>query len=211
MTTNYQVFNRKVTSDDFINLSEPPRPKDSPSISEFTTPEGTWRYDNRVPRPLHRRRSTNYIDALNLREMGKSNKSQMNTYEENKHYTPQYGHDHGYPTQKMEYQDTKHDLQHWEDYTVNSASTIDMGDHVQHQGDNSRRNICVPASPPQLFKSDYLDENDRNASLPCNDANKGYTTEGVAYPKPNIFRRRSSFEYEDFKKDIYDRLKFFEG
>lgn len=203
MTTNYPVFNKQMASDDFINLSEPPRPKDSPSISEFATPGGTFRSDNRVPRPLQRRTSTNYIDALNLKEMDKPNKYQINTYEENKHYTPTYGHD--YPSMT---QDITHDAQlsqHLQDYAINSSSTVDMGDHVQHQ--HSTR---VPAAPPQLYgKCDYLEENDRNAILSSKETNKGYTTEATD-SKPNLYRRRSSFEYEDFKKDIYDKLKFFE-
>lgn len=203
-----------MTSDDFINLSTPPRPKDSPSMSEFTTPDGSWnQQDPRRPHPLQRRASTNYTDALNIREMGKQNRNQLdhpNSYEENRHYTPAYGHDHGYPTKRMEFQDIKHDRQHWKDYVTQSSSTVDMGDHVQHQ--SNRHNTQVPEVPPQLNKSDYLDENDRNASLPSNDNNnnKAYTTQG-RYSKPQLFRRRSSFEYEDFKKDIYDRLRFFDG
>lgn len=203
MTTNYPAYNQKpLTSDDFINLSEPPRPKDTPNISEFTTPEGTWIYDGNNPgrpRPLQRRRSTNYTDALNLREMGKTNKpvqtTSNNSYEENKHYyTPAYSHG---PSHDHD----RHHRDHWQDYEVQSSSTIDMGDHVQHQ--HGRHGNQGEANPSHLFKSNYLEENDRNASLPLNQ-------DSETQRKPELFRRRSSFEYEDFKKDIYDRLKFFE-
>lgn len=202
-TTNLPVFNKQVVSDDFINLSEPPRPKDSPNVSEFATPRGTLKNDNRVPRTLHRRTSTNYVDALNLKEMDKPNVYQVNTYEENKHYTPTYGHNPSSTTPV-----TTHNPQYSQQlqgYSINSTSTIDMGDHVQHQRDT--RAPSLPSLPSS--ECDYLEENDRNAMLPCKENSKGYTAEDDN-SKPNLYRRRSSFQYEDFKKDIYDKLKFFE-
>lgn len=221
MSNNTKIFSRQVTSDDFINLSDPPRPKESPFMSEFITPNGSYIQDTRKSRPLQRRRSTNYTDALNLRKMNQLREQAINhnSLEENRHWTPAYGHEHGCLTQKMDYEDIKHDIQSWQDYyddhNINSNSTIDMGDCIQHKNNGTKGNLVdIPSKPVQLFKSDYLDnENDRCATLPSINSDKnnncGYTTRGLS-SKSQMLRRRSSFEYEDFKKDIYDRLKFFE-
>lgn len=221
MSNNTQVFIRQMTSNDFINISDPPRPKESPSISEFTTPNGSYIQDTDTePRLLQRRRSTNYTDALNLRKMNqlREQSTNHNTYQENHQFASAYDYESGFLTQKMNYEDIKHDIQSWQDcydyHPTYSNSTVDMGDHVQHKNDSDKYTLVdVPSKPVLLFKSDYLEtENDRGATLPSmnTSASNGYTTKGLS-SKQQMFRRRSSFEYEDFKKDIYDRLKFFEG
>ncbi|CCK69310.1 Igd1p KNAG_0C01970 [Huiozyma naganishii CBS 8797] len=181
------MYSKQLKSEDFVNLKEAPKAKDSPTVGKyygFQDPgEGPG-----VPRMLQRRSSTNYEDALNLREAAAANGGDTEIAPED------------LGNKGMDLQNAKHDIQR--DITQDNETScfgicerVDMGDKVQH---GSRGGNEETMRQEIFTKADYLDkDNERNFCMGTN-------------ASPPMFRRKSSFEYEDFKKDMYDRMKLFD-
>ncbi|CAI4060882.1 hypothetical protein N7582_001742 [Saccharomyces uvarum] len=186
-------------SQDFLNMDEPPSAQETPSVSTFNLPGPTAPAPTEdKPAPMLRRRSTNYMDALSSRAQARERESSFG-----EHHAP-------IPipapapapaaerrsSGPMDFQNTIHDLQY---QTTNTDSDmghagVDMGDSISHTPAGS-------SNHQPIFKSAFLDNNSdtsgstripRDAALP-----------------PDV-RRKSSFKYEDFKKDIYNQLHMFE-
>ncbi|CCF57432.1 hypothetical protein KAFR_0C04420 [Kazachstania africana CBS 2517] len=179
-----------IASTDFINLTEPPRPKETPTISE---------YDNRVPvstdtqkhQPFNfqRRRSTNYIDALNSKQ--KRTNSNAEKYNNDIATKPS----HLRRKSSMSLQDTRHDIQNKETNLKfhQNHKNADMGDYLQHY---SFRN---PSGDTDLPRTMQLSEDDDGRNILGNNDQR-----------PIFHERRPSFQYEDYKKDIYNRMNIFD-
>ncbi|CCD26531.1 Igd1p NDAI_0H03580 [Naumovozyma dairenensis CBS 421] len=131
----------------------------------------------------------------------------------------------------MDFQDLRHENQLKSSGNANSYfldnENENSNDNVQkYSGNDYRtRHKCSDMGDYILGNSKHSNEEDNNvvnANLdqqkPKNsndgDDDDGQTTLGqdaqIPVPPATLERRRSSFEYEDFKKDIYDRLKMFE-
>ncbi|CAI4061078.1 hypothetical protein SKDZ_06G0830 [Saccharomyces kudriavzevii ZP591] len=175
-------------SQDFLNIDEPPSAQETPSVSTFnlpgpSAPAPAQNVDK--PAPMMRRRSTNYMDALNSREQAREGESSS---EEHAPAAERRG------SGPMDFQNTIHSMQ----YRATNDSDlshvgVDMGDSISHPPVRSR------TSNKPVFKDAYLDSNSGDSTSVPRDSAPQLGT-----------RRKSSFKYEDFKKDIYNQLHMFE-
>lgn len=176
-------YSSNIRSDDFINIEEPPMAKDSPQITGFDSfPNDP---DVRNAYRLHRRGSTNYWDDLNRRGRN-TNHYDARAPPHPKRRSESYG---------MNAQDAKHDMLEFQNDRGDAYNTghdcIPKGDYLYKDVSNDNRFYFKPSYTDPSFESLHHQQ-------------------GGPFHVPNLERRRSSFEYEDFKKDIYDRLKLFE-
>lgn len=249
-TSHLNVAGGKSTfahSQDFLNLDEAPKAKETPNVSQFnltdsalkgtdlntdvpSIPRGppNYNYSNAsrynyqggaaafsdsdataTARPgggsFSRRRSTNYIDALN-------NKIERRRSVEDRNLSP-YELRRKSSSPGMDFQDSKHDMEvrDIKNEDKNNYHGVDMGDSfVKTKGSKD--------IPPPIFKDSYMQEGntfsggDERPSI-VNPANADYYRTSFSSKgegKPDLTHRKSSFAYEDFKKDIYDRLNMFE-
>ncbi|CAI4455480.1 CRB_1a_G0017300.mRNA.1.CDS.1 [Saccharomyces cerevisiae] len=173
-------------SQDFLNIDEPPCAQETPSVSTFNLPDPSAPAQSvDKPVPMIRRRSTNYMDALNSREQARERESSIGEHApgaERRSSGP------------MDFQNTIHNMQY---RTTNdsdlSHAGVDMGDSISHTP------ICSRAGNRPIFKNSYLDNN--------SNGNSARVPHGS--PPQLGTRRKSSFKYEDFKKDIYNQLHMF--
>lgn len=155
-------------------------------------------------RSFSRRRSTNYVDALNSKiESQRSDEDpKLSPYElRRKSSSP-----------GMDFQDSKHDIEVRDMKNDESRYRgVDMGDSF-NKAKSSKKN------PAPIFKDSYMQEgttfdgDDERPSV-INPTNADYYRTSFSSKgegKPDLTHRKSSFAYEDFKKDIYDRLNMFE-
>ncbi|SMN19244.1 similar to Saccharomyces cerevisiae YFR017C IGD1 Cytoplasmic protein that inhibits Gdb1p glycogen debranching activity [Maudiozyma saulgeensis] len=257
MTTNFRIFNNNLNtqSEDFINLSEPPKPKDSPMLGfengiyynstdiNNTTNNNDIDPNNNNSRLFYgpkrllfpRRRSTNYMDALTLSEKQK-NKNRLFGNNHNHHNsfsnsTNNFNGENFYTfkgdistkrSQRrksllsgMDFQDTRHDIQN-SNVSSDNNSINDYTLHHHNMGDYIQR----PESPEyrskpnhSLFKKQYRSDGvtagtETNNNLTQDDSESD--TESIPSRRSLSRGRKLSFEYEDFKKDIYNKLNFFD-
>ncbi|CAB4254529.1 similar to Saccharomyces cerevisiae YFR017C IGD1 Cytoplasmic protein that inhibits Gdb1p glycogen debranching activity [Maudiozyma barnettii] len=240
--TSFRIFNNNLhtQSEDFINLSEPPKPKDSPMLGfengvYYNTDNGntnnitssnnnnTGLFCGRNRLLFPRRRSTNYMDALTLQEKQK-NKHKL--FSKNRNNSDNNFHNcRGEPTSKrsqrrksllsgMDFQDTRHDIQNSNVSSDNNSINEytlqhhDMGDYFQRP----KSPEYSPKPNHSLFKKQY-----RTDGITAGTEDNSFTQEDSESENESIPSRRSlsrgrklSFEYEDFKKDIYNKLNFFD-
>ncbi|KAG0667929.1 hypothetical protein C6P45_005204 [Maudiozyma exigua] len=228
MTSNFRIFkNTKNTqSEDFINLSEPPKPKDSPMLSFegglFHTdngPNDNSSHLSRAPLLFPRRRSTNYMDALTTKEKQKNKDKLFNSVGENIRSFRKDQHVKRSQRRKsllsgMDFQDTRHDIQ-TSNVTSDDNNSIgeyttkhhDMGDYIQRP--QSPEYSPVPNA--SLFKKQYrTDINNEEIDTSGNNQEGSDSEDDISARRPASTGRKLSFEYEDFKKDIYNKLNFFD-
>ena len=127
------------------------------------------------------------MDALNSREQARERESSIEEHApgaERRSSGP------------MDFQNIIHNMQYkaTNDSDLSHAG-VDMGDSISHSPVGSR------AGKKPIFKNSYLDSNSSNGN-------------GTRIPRDSApqlsTRRKSSFKYEDFKKDIYNQLHMFE-
>ena len=231
MTSNFRIFkNTKNTqSEDFINLSEPPKPKDSPMLSFegglFYSDNGSKDSSPRLSRaPLlfPRRRSTNYMDALTTKEKQKNKSKFLNSVGENLRSFRRDQNNKRSQRRKsllsgMDFQDTRHDIQ-TSNVTSEDCNSIgdyttkhhDMGDYIQRPQSPE----YSPVPNPSLFKKQYrtdINNEEIDTSVNNQEVSDSEDDNKVAVMRPPSVGRKLSFEYEDFKKDIYNKLNFFDS
>ncbi|CAI4062136.1 hypothetical protein SUVZ_06G0720 [Saccharomyces uvarum] len=190
-------------SQDFLNIEEPPSAQETPSVSTFNLPgPSAPAPTEEKPTPMLRRRSTNYMDALSSRAQARERESSIG-----EHHAP-------IPmpapapapaaerrsSGPMDFQNTIHNLQYQSTNDSDmSHAGVDMGDSISHTPAGSGSGSGSGASNQPIFKSAFLD----------NDSSSSTRIPRDAALQPDV-RRKSSFKYEDFKKDIYNQLHMFE-
>ncbi|GMM54773.1 Igd1 protein [Maudiozyma humilis] len=219
MPSNFRIFknHRNIQSEDFINLSEPPKPKDSPMLGfmrgNLDTVEGAVSgssYDHPL---FHRRRSTNYMDALTTKEKQR-NKSRLleRVGDLRREHAIKHSQRRKSLLAGMDFQDTRHDMQTSNvssDQNSLNSYTLDhhnMGDYIQHDEDSADRADYAPKPKHSLFKKQYRVDAD-SSGYQEEAPSDSESVHSKRFPAPG---RKLSFEYEDFKKDIYNKLNFFE-
>ncbi|CAI1972042.1 hypothetical protein SEUBUCD646_0F00780 [Saccharomyces eubayanus] len=190
-------------SQDFLNIDEPPSAQETPSVSTFNLPGPTTPAPTaEKPTPMLRRRSTNYMDALSSRAQARERESSIGEHAPIPIPAPVSESSSGAVSAAerrgsgpMDFQNTIHNLQY---QTTNdsdmSHAGVDMGDFISHTPASSG------TSDQPIFKSSFLNNGSGNNTRIPRDA--------ALQPDPP--RRKSSFKYEDFKKDIYNKLHMFE-
>ncbi|EDO16859.1 hypothetical protein Kpol_1024p12 [Vanderwaltozyma polyspora DSM 70294] len=223
---------RYAKSQDFLNLDEPPTPQETPNISEINLPQ-TSNHGNGDDKkreteggPLfhQRRRSTNYMDALNLRRS--SNTSNDEDSAEKEAATTVQNGDVGEKDLKdsdkpenesqecilshMNLQQTKH---HFQNFQMNSAQDgyndcrgIDMGDYIKSQ--NTHNHNYTTMTPKDSKMPSASSSTTQKDSMPCQ-FDTSQLTEEEKQDLNRLRQRQRSFDYEDFKKHIYERLNMF--
>lgn len=241
MSTNYD--SSFYSSDDFINISEPPKAKETPNVSLFNSSDTSYASQSSInlsqniprnPPKLHRKRTTNYWDSLrgiskedwenennnidnfrfnesNTKNIGPPPLLSSSYYNSTLNYLPQRS------TQvirsQMNAQDNKHDMQTLnltDDTTLgdNDICGVDRGVHAKFnsRSNNDKLNILGTKSVDLVAEQ----ENELDTRNNSHNENTNKSVLENHQIKPPINGRRSSFEYEDFKKDIYQKLKFFD-
>lgn len=219
MSSDFRIFKTRLNaqSEDFINLSEPPKPKDTPMLYFESNDDETVVTPHNCRSHSHllfpRRRSTNYMDALSLKEKQK-NKAKIRS-RANVTKVEQ-------PTAKrsqrrksllsgMDFQDTRHDIQNSNVTSDDSNNEYtlthhDMGDYIQSSSEPpyiaQKPNRSMFRKQYRFDKDETNDDHDDNSE----EENESNSME----KKPGLPTRKLSFQYEDFKKDIYNKLKFFD-
>lgn len=206
-------------SQDFLNIDEPPAAKETPDVSEYdlsvSRPSGipgssynNYNYNytggtrygsgftagsSLLSHGGPRRRSTNYMDALNqkLGERAKAAKDELPDFARRKSTSP-----------GMDFQDTRHDVEIKSvKGEIDKNSDASMGDSLQEK----------KKTAPPLFKDSYMRE---DGTKPCsvNSTNADYYRSSFSSKGnevPGLERRKSSFAYEDYKKGVYDKMNMF--
>ena len=243
MTSNFKIFkNTKNTqSEDFINLSEPPKPKDSPMLS---FEGGIFHSDNgsrdssprlsRAPLLFPRRRSTNYMDALTTKEKQKNKARFLNSVSENlrsfrsnqsnnNNINNINNNNNNKRSQRrksllsgMDFQDTRHDIQTSNVTSDDCSSTDEYTTKHHNMGDYIQRPQSPEYSPVpnlSLFKKQYrTDVNNEDIDTSINNQEVSDSEDdNITARRPPSVGRKLSFEYEDFKKDIYNKLNYFDS
>lgn len=180
-------------SRDFLDLDEPPAPKETPSGSQVCLVD----YDR--PRPARTQYNNNYTHQYQP-----GLKQARIVEEESPLSRPSVGH--MARRRSTNYIDALHNKSKSENAKTDSQKQL-SAEHTN--------------STP-IFKPSYTTEStDVNSSYPS--AQDASSTEDPARPdyyrssfssrgdgRPQLGRKKSSFEYEDFKKDVYDRLNMFD-
>lgn len=120
------------------------------SLKNIDTPPTAKDDEIHPPFPVTRRRSSNYIDALNVHKTNAIDTTGMNL------------------------QEAKH--------------ALNSREQMEHDHRNSNIN---PGS--EMMRVEFYDNNNMQQSQ-----------------RPGNGRRRSSFDYEDFKKNVYNKTKMFD-
>lgn len=202
-------------SQDFLNIDEPPAAKETPDVSEYDLSDdneprsfgkgyNNYNYADKArygtsqaPTRGLRRRSSNYMDALNqqLSERSKVSDSEYPNFARRKS-----------STLGMDPQDTRHDL---ETKMVGKCSdkfeSVPAGDSFEQ----TRRKDA-----PSFFKDSYLKGEKPERPTLSNPENgdyyrSSYTSKGNQ--QSGLDRRKSSFAYEDYKKDVYNKMNMFDN
>lgn len=186
-------------SQDFTNIQEPPMAQETPDVSELNLQE-----DSQKPTPFIRRRSTNYIDALESQLRSKLGESQSERHRISGNND----------TSTMNAQVIKHDMQRGSEDLGNSSrydyKGVDLGYHLGSELSGGRRlpeneDNSKPHGQNLFYKS---------KSNPCGisfgkdeDIPIAPDTQATA-SMPSLQQRRPSV-YEDYKKDVYERMHLF--
>ncbi|CCH61004.1 hypothetical protein TBLA_0D05100 [Henningerozyma blattae CBS 6284] len=211
----------KTPINDFINLQEPPKPKDNGSMVDAVEMDMMMfnrmpifnEDSNELPRNyqqsssssngsmdrrdvnLQRRQSTNYIDALNSRKNSISN---INTKLQN----------------TLDSQDRSKESpideskRHYRNRRQSSVPSMNLQDtcHERYMTTNllNDSQTSLEEEKPQ-FKDSFMHE-DTGRTL--TDQARGRQQD--IHVKNNNHYRKPSFQYEDFKKDMYQRSNMFQ-
>ena len=209
-------------SQDFLNIDVPPTPQQSPDVSQLNVSESTPR-NATSGLAQQRRSSTNYLDALDVRRNSFDEPSTV-------HVEPKANDSHECLFSKMSLEKTKHGFQSKDCARENNAN-VDMGSHLQKfKSLNLKNKMKGKARSKDDTKNYSYNTNSSSSSLSL--SNKNNSSDGSLpheleennaelppeeqpqpQPQPQLphfqLSRQSSFEYEDFKKHIYNRLKMF--
>lgn len=168
---------------EFINMQNPPPPKDSPYLAYIDKGcGGSPTNIKSVPYPT-RRRSTNYVNTLRdkglLREMEevRTDVDKVSSKGDN-NYT--YGNLTSMSQQDMKHESSKYFMAGSSHIPPQFDKLVYMGDSIDYDGPRRQ----------------YMEAEDAMDPL-----YKGYNGK--------VYKRRPSFQYEDFKKDVYDKLHIF--
>lgn len=134
-----------------------------------------------------RRSSTNYADALNDKE--KATATTLPHHPRHKSGSPE-----------MNLQDLRHDHQ-MQNTEHTKHKCADMGDYILGKTTTPETQQVEDTDP--VTGSQAATTATSTSAIPK-------TTPAAPTDVPQMQRRKSSFVYEDFKKDMYDRLKMFE-
>lgn len=188
------------SSEDFTKLEEAPKYRETPDLLNFGSSETSDK--TKRANPLLRRRSTNYSDALEIeRRLPAAVANDLSIIE-------------GRGTKPMNEQFFKRDLQ-------------EKSENLR-DGDAFYRYDCAQAGPKFVSAQDSsrdLDLMSQSQSQPrsqprsqrpvntngitfCGEGNKSDAVDQSSSQRPSLYQRSSS-KFEDYKKDIYDRLHLF--
>lgn len=191
------MMNTFDSSTDFINLQEPPKPKDVVNPQEIGaysrgrdyTPRGVNK-DTDIPHRLLRRSSTNYMDALKSTDrpsaggIGRGGDEDENLEESEKYYR----HRRKSSVPSMSLQDSFH-----ERYI--STNLIDSKDSDATFDSVNRSNENIEVEEKPTFNEKYVRDNEPRG------------------PQEQRLRRnhnrKPSFQFEDYKKDMYQKSNMF--
>lgn len=204
MSDKKQYQPQYASSVDFTNLEEPPKPLETPDLSALNLHNSSSNTASRnefIPQ-VPRRRSTNYVDALQS-ELEHPPAAIEIRPETNRRDS----------SGSMNEQFTKHELQRGSTDLGNGEyyskyNNVDMGDHIHKDAldttekgrDRSEERRAGHLKKRNPFGISFNNYHDKGRSD---------TEEPEYVSPPHIGRRRSSLVYEDFKKDIYNKLHLF--
>ena len=164
---------------------------------------------------FQRRRSTNYMDALTTKEKQRNKSRLMERVGDlRREHAGKRSQRRKSLLAGMDFQDTRHDMQKSnvssDESSLNSYTLHhhNMGDYIQHDDDHDSvgHTDYVPKTNNSLFKKQYRVDADSSGYQEDTPSD----SESVQSKRSPGLGRKLSFEYEDFKKDIYNKLNYFE-
>ncbi|CUS20983.1 LAQU0S02e02850g1_1 [Lachancea quebecensis] len=188
------------SSEDFTKLEEAPKYRETPDLLNFDQCEANSK--TKRANPLLRRRSTNYSDALELeRHLPAAIANDLSVIE-------------GRGTKPMNEQFFRRNLQEKSEnlrdadafYRYDCTQAGPKFDYAQGSDkdlDIASQSRSQPRSQPQLQAPVNT-----NGITFCSEGKKSDMSDQRSSQRPSLHQRSSS-KFEDYKKDIYDRLHLF--
>lgn len=192
MSNNNPIIHRS-SSEDFTKLEVAPRYRETPDFSQ----QGSMSSDNDSKRvnPLLRRRSTNYSDALEMEgRLPRPVANDLNTVR-------------SLDTKYMDVQDLKRNLQKQSEDLQNDESFYKLD-----KGEAGVRLVPLYVSSEELKQDTSAPRSEAPASTNgitfCRDHGDAAECESIHSQRPPL-RERGSSVFEDYKKEVYDKLHLF--
>lgn len=227
MTTKFKIYETESIenqrSSDYLNLSEPPKPKDTP-LGDPRDLRTTYTADPFTGPQALRHRSTNYADALSRRDSSKSSTG-LSTFSSYGYSLAAEGNSNSTDLQQQQqqprspprrnmstqvFQDARHDIQTNKYVDTPPLYRRDSRGNYYCPNPNLNPSSNPVSIPPRqatdfttddsVFKQQFREEPGTVVGNEMDDSES----------RPDMQRRKSSIEYENFKKEVYNRLRLFD-
>ncbi|CCE61310.1 hypothetical protein TPHA_0A02280 [Tetrapisispora phaffii CBS 4417] len=218
LTTNDSSLGEDYSkSTDFVNLDDPPTPLETPDLSQVNLsnlelPQTSSPVQKKRPVSRHQRRhSTNYKDALQLRRNSsnidealndKYTQGQFEDISRNGTEGPFYGTTMCQNTHPERHESGKDGSDQECLYTVHS----NLSGNLKKQRNHYNTSGDMHGKP--TTKVEHIQHRHGDNRGERKDLSQHNDLESTPRDEPRLYRK-NSFEYEDFKKHMYNRLNMF--